>query len=114
MSPRKWVSFFTRPPPALPAGTISNMPVNPLPRLGDTVRAVDVAGLMGVEWRKVTKGVTGHPRFQTLIAAAGWEYVPGKGKRGSTFIRLASVPQGGPKEPLALVEEHKTRLCSQF
>ena len=69
--------------------------------LGDTVRAVDVASLMGVEWRKVTKGVTGHPRFHPLIAAAGWEYVPGKGKRGSTFVRVARVPDG--TEPLGIL-----------
>jgi hypothetical protein len=60
--------------------------------LSDTVKAVDVAKLMGVEWRKVTKGLTRHPKFKTLIAAAGWEYVPGKGPRGSTFIRLARKP----------------------
>jgi hypothetical protein len=67
--------------------------------LGDTVRAADVANLMGVEWRKVTKGLTTHPRFPTLVTAAGWEYVPGKGRRGSVFIRLGTEPEG-PKGPL--------------
>ena len=57
--------------------------------LGETVKAVDVAKLMGVEWRKVTKGLTGHSRFQTLVTAAGWQYVPGRGRRGSIFVRLA-------------------------
>jgi hypothetical protein len=60
--------------------------------LGDTVKAVDVAGRMGVEWRRITKGLTRHPRFQSLVTAAGWEYVPGRGKRGSMFVRLAGHP----------------------
>jgi hypothetical protein len=60
--------------------------------LGDTVKAVDVASRMGVEWRKVTKGLTRHPKFQTLVTAAGWEYVPGKGGRGSMFVRAGRAP----------------------
>jgi hypothetical protein len=70
--------------------------------LDDTVRAADVANLMGVEWRKVTKGLTTHPRFRTLVTAAGWEYVPGRGRRGSMFIRIE--PQGAQGGPLAVVE----------
>jgi hypothetical protein len=74
--------------------------------LGDTVRAADVANLMGVEWRKVTKGLTTHPRFRTLVTATGWEYIPGRGRRGSTFIRVGREPEG-PKAPLA----EDTRVC---
>jgi hypothetical protein len=59
--------------------------------LDDTVKAVDVAKLMGVEWRKVTKGLIPHPRFHTLVTAAGWQYVPGRGGRGSMFVRLPNA-----------------------
>ena len=80
--------------------------------LGDTVKAVDVADLMGVKWRKVTKGVRGHPRFHPLIAAAGWEYVPGKGKRGSTFVRVARVPDGALRGSLPVVEHVENTAVS--
>jgi hypothetical protein len=62
--------------------------------LGDTVKAVDVASRMGVEWRKVTKGLTRHPRFQSLVTAAGWQYVPNQGRRGSMFVRPGRAPVG--------------------
>jgi hypothetical protein len=68
--------------------------------LGETVKAVEIASHMGVEWRKVAKGLKGHPRFQTLVTAAGWQYVPGSGRRGSLFVRLAGTPIEGSKAPI--------------
>jgi hypothetical protein len=56
--------------------------------LPKTIKAVHVADLLGVVWKNVCTKLIRHDRFEPLLASIGWQYVHGRGKAGSRFVRV--------------------------
>jgi hypothetical protein len=56
--------------------------------LPNNVSTKEVGNRLGVEWRDIISDLKRHKRRPGLITAAGWEYVPGRGRRGGHFERI--------------------------
>jgi hypothetical protein len=65
----------------------------------ETLSSEEVGTLIGAEWRKVSGDLVKHPRFEAVVAKAGFRYVPGKGRRRSRFDRIEP-----PSAPIARIE----------
>lgn len=53
----------------------------------DTLSARAVGKMIGTEWRKVSADMQKHRSWNSMLENAGWQYVSGRGRKGSYFER---------------------------
>lgn len=81
------------------AGTIIKLLSNP--ELPPVLTTRQIGTLSGKPWRSVSSNVV-TPEFREAIAALGWTYVPGRGRRQGRFVRTTPTQiqgaQGVPED----------------